>query len=250
MKLNMLNDFDKEACGTLFNLQHAFDGYTPKWRQNNICQYSIGIEIEIKFRHAYPDIFKQYILKKDYAPVNDLIKYKEVLYLKTIECGIPRGAGDYWEFSFNPVYNTSILVDMIELLIAKNLIPDGEHSLHITIGGLDRSENSYWILMILELLFINKSRLLENTWTKKGQSGIMERLYQGYEMRTLTMNKQTNIDKLFRILCSLLDNNTLITKMKNKSLSLGFNRQLDSMEIYHEKFNELRTWLKSQEKFI
>lgn len=241
-----MSDFDKEACYTVFNLSREF-GIIPTYRSNHMCEYSIGIEIEIKFRNAFPKIFEQYVIPKNYHPIDNLIKNKEDLYLKTIECGIPRGQDKYWEFSFNPVHNASLLVDQVEILTKAGLIPDGDHSLHITIGGIDKNENSYWILRILELLFLPyKERMLELNFNKKGLGGILERLYCGYEMRTLMMNKNTDMSRLFYVLDILLKGDSRIEIVKQEILKTGLPDEIwmpRTMEKYIDHFDELKIFV-------
>ncbi len=245
MKTIAMDNFDKIAQQTVCNLQDAFNRI-PSFRFDNVCKYSIGIEIEIKFRHAFPDVFKSHVLTNNLEAINDIIKDKEALYFKTIECGIPLGADKYWEFSFTPVHNTSLLVDQIEILSYANLIPSGDHSLHITIGGIDKSEKSYWILRIMELLYIKKERVISMNWNKKGLGGILERIYQGYEMRTLTMSRDTDMDELFRILIILLDSNHWKI-IKQKCLSLGLPDEIwmpKTIDIYYTHFDELKEFVK------
>jgi hypothetical protein len=232
--------FDQQAIITIENLEREFG--TNFLKQDSIISpYSIGIEIEVKFKYLFPEIHEKWFSKNKYEEYDDdfrrilntEIKYAEANILpklqKTIECGIPRGLDRYWEFAFNPVNDLSLTIQQIEILKELNLIPNGEHSLHITIAGLKPNNNVYWLLSYLELLFIDKSRIEKgfsktytkssDTWAKKGYGGICEKNHHdligcnvGFEMRTLTINENTDLVKLFSILAKYLN---MIHKKEN-----------------------------------
>ena len=221
-----------------------------------ISPYPVGLEIEVKFKYYFPEIHEKYFLDKGYLDYNgderDIIT-KEVTLAeiellkqlnKTVEAGIPKGNDKYWEFAFNPAYDLSLLYSQLEILRLANLLPEGEHSLHITIGDLKASKKVYHVLMVLELLFTNKERIqagynkdktFVGTWAKKGDAGIYKKTHHdltdsdgGVELRTLTIIVDHNgIDFGFFIILNELLNDIYQNKpnvllMKAESLLKEF----------------------------
>lgn len=159
-----------------------------------VSPYSIGIEIEVKWRDYFPELYQKYLLNKSFKEltVNEVRllteecnRQEEVLLPilnKVTQCGVNKGADKYWEFSFEPVTDIELLNRQLEILKLVGAIPGGYHSLHITIGGLKPSRDIFYALMIMELLMCTKERLysafnkenkkLSSTWAKKGYGGI------------------------------------------------------------------------------
>lgn len=277
-------NFDLETKQTISNLEKLLNK-SVLYKPSLISRYSVGIEIEIKFRYYFPELFKEYFEGKKYFEYSDtekdhisnLIKEAEIDLVKvldsTVKCGLEKGLDRYHEFNFSPVYDLSLLVYQIELLKKSNLIPPGEHSLHITIGDLVLSKNSYYILMILQLLFVNKDRIKggfskckynkNGTWAKKGRAGILNKnkydlinSENGVELRTLTIDENTDIYYLFTVFNFLLteiDNNHIIFELIiNKMETLGLPNKNwenpannpDIWNRYIETFDELSTYTK------
>ncbi len=227
--------FDQQALQTINNLKgllHKEHSIKPPLI---LSRYTIGAEIEVKFRYFFPSIFEEYFENKKWYEYNEderkhiteLITEaeKEIKPLldKTIIAGIPAGYDKYHEFAFNAVNDLTLLYYQIELLQKSNLIPlDGNHSLHLTIGNIDLTNDGYYILMVLQLMFLNKDRIIEgydnkkgmnSTWAKKGQAGILKKneydltnCDKGIEFRTLSINKDTDIYKMFKTLHFFLNN--------------------------------------------
>jgi hypothetical protein len=225
-------NFDYHGGKTVENLSSAFSIPVPNI-DDLFCPYSIGIEIEVKFRYYFPDIFDQYftdgkfdtLTQEEKLRISTLIAQQETIILpqleKVVYCGIPKGVDKYWEFSFNPVYNIKYLIQPILILKELNLIPSGRHSLHITLGGIKPTRTIYWILAYLQLLYIDKHRIQEAlekadigngySWGKKGLAGILhkfqsdlEECREGFEFRTLYIDDQSDIIGLFTTLNTLL----------------------------------------------
>jgi hypothetical protein len=206
-----------------------------------ISPYSIGIEIEVKFRYYFPEIFDKYF--KDGTPfinrseeeqhkINVEIAKQESILLPKLENTlgrIPRGGDKYWEFAFNPTYNITELSNLVEELRRDNLIPDGEHSLHITIGGIDTSKHMYYVLFLMELEFLKKERIASgfspkgwsDTWAKKGRGGIYIKRGDdligtdiGLELRTLMLYPEINLEYMLTRLINRIDDKNLSQKWK------------------------------------
>jgi hypothetical protein len=190
---------------------------------------SIGIEIEVKWRYYFPQLWEQYMSNCSYEDLlpderddltNRCVAIENVLRPKlraTAECGLPSGADKYWEFAFDPVTDVTLLDTQVQILRHHQLIPDGKHSLHITIGNLRITKDVYVLLLLLETLGCNPERIesgfnkkfpegLSLTWAKKGNGGLypkeLEDLKHGatraVELRTLEFD--TENDNLLEML--------------------------------------------------
>ncbi len=250
--------FDERARRTITNLEKEFNIKT-QYRKELYCQkFTIGIEIEVKFKYYFPDLYKQYfeggkwktLPYEDQCLINKEIDIFEESTLnklqKTIECGIPKGKDKYWEFAFNPVNDLSLLIKQIDILKAIDLIPPGRHSLHITIGGpswysvKETRPLTFYALMILELLFSDRERVADGfgpdkvsnaTWAKKGMGGILEKNeYElednivGFEFRSLILKDDTNLEDLFGMLIFIMTDPRgikLIEEIKKRMLLIG-----------------------------
>ncbi len=211
-------NFDYHGKKTVENLCAAFSISAPNI-DDLFCPYSIGVEIEVKFRYYFPQIFNEFfldgkfdtLLEEEKLRISIFIAQQESIILPqlqtTVECGIPRGVDKYWEFSFKPVNNIKYLAQQILILKQMDLIPSGRHSLHITLGGLKLTRTVYWILAYLQLLYIDKHRIQEAlehadkgngySWGKKGMGGILKKFESdldecttGFEFRTLYIDDQ------------------------------------------------------------
>ena len=89
---------------------------------------TIGIEVEVPFSSYFPGLWRSYGL--DRRPLRDMEAHElhafstecaaaEVTLRRrlalTVECGVPRGADRYWEFSFAPVRSVGLLVEQVRL---------------------------------------------------------------------------------------------------------------------------------------
>ncbi len=274
--------FDQSSSETINNLQSIFNNKIDDNKPSLLSNYSIGIEIEVKFRYYFPEIFKEYFIDKKWDEYNDIekeiisskIETNEKVLLPLLEstviAGIPKGNDKYWEFAFNPVNDLTLLYYQIEILKSNNLIPEGEHSLHISIGGLKPDKKLYHILMILELLFLKKERILSGfdfkkkmngTWAKKGRAGIFPKFKSdlidseiGSELRTLCIYNDTDVYSMFTILHYMLHNNCsdLINQVLNKMSEFNLpdvnweniHKNIDIWTRYHDNFEILSNFTK------
>lgn len=120
--------FNKQVIKTIDLLKNEFNIILEE-KTDLISDFTIGIEIEVKFQSYFPEIFDKYFKNKKYLQfteqekeniTNEIsITEKDILknLNKTIELGIPKGNDAYWEFAFNPVNN---LTDVLTLTNINN----------------------------------------------------------------------------------------------------------------------------------
>lgn len=279
--------FNEIALQNISNVSKHFETNIKRFEPIN-CNYSIGIEIEIKFKNYYPELFEKYFKNKkwdDYTfneknRINDIITKKEndtkikKNLEKVLELGIQKGNDCYWEFALDPVYDLSIILSQIELLKELKLMPSGDHSLHMTIGNIEKNEDIQWVLMLCEMLFSSKSRMLsgadkenKKTYFKKGLAGLLKKHWNlkecktAIEFRSLEIRIDNNLDhslthKKLSYLSELLNNidfrldeikrskkifNSLDLPLKN------WGNYKDNPEVwnkYYKNFNKIRSKLK------
>lgn len=247
-----MHKFDQCAVDTIKNLSREFN-IIPNSRPDYFSEFSMGIEIEVKFRYFFPELFQKYF--SDYNSYTEL-SYEEKDAIdaeiekaeesiqeklkKTVQCGIPKGVDKYWEFAFTPVYNISYLITQVDILNQAGLIPKGKHSLHITLGNTTLSPRKFWILLMLELLYCDKNRIQEGfskkyktmsaTWATKGESGILHKKSQdlldsdsGVELRTLQFDGTA--DTLYDILTKahhlIMNDQFAICEMRREAWKVG-----------------------------
>jgi hypothetical protein len=199
-----MSGFNKKALNVLEKVSEHFNTdltrYTPI--ESN---YSVGIETEIKFKYYYPELYERYFKGgrwKEYIPeqknaINEIVTYTETekgilsKLEKTKELGIKKGNDCYWEFALDPVTDLSLILTQLQLLIDLNLLPNGQHSLHITIGNMNKTVDSYWLLFICEMLFSSQKRLSSGinkekraTYFRKGESGLLVKRWRLVECKT------------------------------------------------------------------
>lgn len=237
---------NKIAVQTLNKLKKHFDFHagTPEIYAVN----SIGVEIEVKWRDYFPTLWEKYLKNSSYQQLSETDKYlltqecnqlEKILLPKleqTIQCGIPKGADKYWEFAFNPVTKLNLIIDQIQLLQVNHLIPEGRHSLHLTIGNMKISKDVYYLLLILELLTCDIERIqsgfnkdnakMSAAWGRKGLGGLFQKEARelkhnclvAVEMRTLELTSEISIKDLLIITSYYAD--IIIDKQNNISNSL------------------------------
>lgn len=160
---------------------------------------TIGIEVEVPFSSYFPHLWNNFrlnergvrdmdthelhALSRECAAAEQPLRHRLTL---TTECGVPRGADRYWEFSLAPVTNIRLLAEQVRLLTAAGVLPrDRRHSLHVTIGGLKASRDLYTLLGIVEVLHVEPERIrqgvdktrspIHSGWGRKGRSGLAEK---------------------------------------------------------------------------
>lgn len=233
---------NNQAQEVLNKLQDRFNYYPiSNNTYQSIC--SIGIEIEVKWRDYFPQLWDKYLKNTSYKELtpeqqealtldcNELEKDLIPLLEATIDCGIQKGADKYWEFAFDPATQMDLISNQVKVLQQVNLIPSGNHSLHITIGNLKDNKDSYYMLLLLEMLFSSKERIatgfhkdnanLSGTWSRKGMGGLFVKdkndLKYGYdtaiELRTLQLADNYDIENIVYLTSYLSDIN--YQKMNN-----------------------------------
>lgn len=275
--------FDEKAYIILDKLIKEFN-ILPNDYVETISPFTIGIEIEVKFKYYFPNIFENYFKNGKYINfstdekkyIDSLIDEEEInikpLLQKTLECGIEKGKDSYWEFAFPPVNDISILLKQLDVLQRKNLIPNGKHSLHITIGDIKKSKEIYWILSVLQILFcdvdriknsfkLNDEKLIAKTWARKGVAGIYQkdswRLKNsdyGVELRTLEFFSINDLESCFHFLIDMLckmkkgENIYLVDFLKNEMQKINLpdenwknpHENPDVWNLYINKFDMLK----------
>lgn len=246
------NNFDITSLDTIANLESTFQVSADSFA-SLVSSVSIGIEIEVKFKYYFPEIhnkyfsnFKEY-LALEYADkskikfeISEVEKPLQEQLFKTVECGIPHGLDRYWEFAFKPAYDISLICKQVDILNKLNLIPEGNHSLHINLGDTKLTPRMYWVLMTLELLYCSKQRIasgfsnnftyMSASWAKKGDGGILAKNCTdlqdsecGVELRTLQFNGDSNnLYNILKTLCFLLNGgDEIISFLKKESKEVG-----------------------------
>jgi hypothetical protein len=191
-----------------------------------------------------------------------------------IECGIPKGVDKYWEFALNPVNDLSLLAKQVSLLKASNLIPKGDHSLHITVGGINPSKKIYWVLAALELIFLEKSRIIDgfskkgnysDTWAKKGRAGIYRKNSfdlvdsdVGFEFRTLLLSDDMDLYYILKTMNELIESDGIfLNKLREEFLNIGLtdsnwetpSQNPDIWLKYVDNFDYLKKWTLKNNNF-
>lgn len=245
-------NFNDKALSTLNNVSNYFKKDLKRYKPI-ISNYSIGIETEIKFKYYYPELYNKFFKdgnwknfsteeKKD---INKIITYtenelgiKEKLE-KVLELGINKGKDCYWEFALDPVTDLSLILTQLNILIDLGLLPDGEHSLHITIGNLEKNVNTYWILLICEILFSSQKRLMSGNnkdrrkaYFRKGESGLLVKRWR-------LIDCETAIE--FRSVGLFIENGKI--SITHKKLSY-LNKLLNDSEFQTNEINKCKEVLK------
>jgi hypothetical protein len=182
---------------------------------------SIGIEIEMTWRQAFPEVAHRYpspsTLMKGSGPYRDFSNEydKEDKQLRPIlehiKKAIPRvGFDAYWEFSFLPTNNLGVTSAELSLLYdAAILRNDQEYSLHMTVAGIDNDRDAFAFLCGVEQAggtspqrIIEAAHSKKGSWARKGKGGALKRRPDellgdeevGYEFRTLSAQSEAQMN--------------------------------------------------------
>lgn len=191
-----MSKFNEKATATLHKVSEYFDkpirGFQPI-----PSPQSVGIELEVKFKYFFPELFEKYF--KDIAwqdrpsyqkkEIEKVVTEEEKDILakleKTKELGINTGNDCYWEFALDPVDDLSIILKQVHLLHDIGALPKGTHSMHITVGNVENDKNTYWLLLLSELLFSSESRMKagisekgRKAYFRKGTAGLLEKRFR------------------------------------------------------------------------
>lgn len=225
------------ALGILSNLVSHFRSSIDLMSVQSVwsAECPIGIEVEVKWRDYFPQLWDEYLADTSYQELSSDKKHELTSRCAALEefllprlkataaCGIEKGADKYWEFAFPPVTDVYILADQVNILKTEGLIPAGSHSLHVTVGGLHASRYSYYMLLLLEMLSCDANRIasayhatnskLSATWARKGLGGIYQKdagdlqygFSQAIELRTLALSNEMDVAKLLQTVSIISD---------------------------------------------
>lgn len=187
IRMTHMND---KATITIANLTSAFPIKPTTLAQTQCRIVPIGIEIEVPWRDYFPDLWVDGMPNID----DDLMESIKIecdrrevdlvpRLMKTVECGVPRGADRYWEFAFDPVTDVSLLATQVAIIRANGLIPGSNHSLHITFGGLEVTRDMHYIALVLESFACTSERIKRGflnegqskAWARKGFAGLFQK---------------------------------------------------------------------------
>lgn len=276
-----MTDYNKIALDTLNRVSTHFNTNLVRYDSIN-SNFSVGIEVEIKFKYFFPELYEKYFKNnswKHYSVEEQQIINEEIneeenrIGIKrklntTVELGIVKGMDCYWEFALDPVNDLSLIRTQLQLLKDLKLLPNGNHSLHITIGNKVKNENIHWSLLLCELLLSSPERIATGfdidkraTYFRKGESGLLEKRWRlvdcpsAIEFRSLELvvddDISITIDKLKYIHKILNDNNFLNDETNRCKLIFGqynlpninWKNYKDSPDIwnkYYENFDNIK----------
>lgn len=199
----MIND---RPIQTLQNLRTRFSPEPLNSFETAERTVPIGIEIECNWRSYFSDLWVEGFPNVDadtLARISTECSEREKILLprlmETVDLGVPKGADRYWEFAFDPVTDIGIVVEQAMILQRQGLIPLGhQHSLHITVGGINLTKDAHYMAMVLEAISSSPARILSafhpNSqqsvgWARKGNAGMFLKegshdLQHGYEFAT------------------------------------------------------------------
>lgn len=188
---------------------------------NNVSPLSIGIEIEMTWRQAFPKLSQRYPspstlskssqLYKDFSHAYDAQDKQLQPVLEHIKNVIPKvGVDAYWEFSFLPTHNMSVTSAELALLYDAGILRnDQEYSLHMTIAGITNDRDAFAFLCGIEQAggtspqrIIDAANSKKGSWARKGKGGALKRRPDelmgndetGYEFRTLSAQSEVQMN--------------------------------------------------------
>jgi hypothetical protein len=253
------NPINYRPLQTITNLLNTFPVQPPLRKSQGERTIPLGIEIEVPWRAYYPDLWIEGFPNVDPVVLDRIsqectLREKELLpnLVLAQQCGIPSGADKYWEFAFDPVTDVSILINQLDILKANKLMPQGKHSLHITIGGIKPTVDMYYVAMILEAFACDTNRIksafsITNTskgWARKGRAGLFEKqgshdLQHGYEygVEIRMLCTPDTSEKMFLLLNDAQSLSELVSDPSSQLPTSSWHKlkkQLMSILIYYE----------------
>jgi hypothetical protein len=218
---NVFNDAERFAAADRMRGELGLEIVEPAVHPESPS--TIGIEIEMTWRHAFPDIAAEWpspsTMEKDsdeyraFVLAYDAAHTKLSPTLEHIKNVIPRvGSDAYWEFSFFPSKNINVTSAELGILYDAGLLKDGEdYSLHMTVADIATDRDAFTFLCGLEQMGgTTPTRLLEaaeskkGAWARKGTGGLLRRRSNeligddavGYEFRTLVARSEEQVNTL------------------------------------------------------
>lgn len=223
---------DAARFGAITRLRHELSLPSIEVPAANRSVSTIGIEIEMTWRQAFPDLAvtwpepgsldRKSTSYQEFSRHFDSREKRLMPTLKHIENVIPRvGVDAYWEFSFLPTKNLSVTGAELAVLYDTGVLNDThDYSLHMTVAGIDNDRDAFAFLCGIELADgTNLDRLMaavtskKGAWARKGVGGIMKRRPSelmgedsvGYEFRTLSAQSQNQVNSLLDTAANLAD---------------------------------------------
>ena len=198
--------------------------------EQNTQPPSVGIEIEMTWTQAFEDMQGRWLEStdrpRDYLKTSPTFKEFSRQYnrndrnlrptLEAISSIIPRvGFIPYWEFSFLPTKDTSVIdAEVSTLYEAGILFEDIPYATHMTIANIPTKRDAYAILCALEQsggssadrLLLPSSSTRE-AWSSKGTGGLLKRApdelkgpdTKAYELRTLITTSPEQSKRVLRL---------------------------------------------------
>ena len=175
---------------------------------------TMGIEIEINWRHVFPELSESWGESRPKDADKDSPEYiafseeynrrdgqlKPVL--EDISKVIPHvGKDAYWEFSFLPTKHIGITLAELQTLYEAGILRDGEsYATHMTIASIDNERDAFAFICGIEIAGGTTPERIASAYTqgsydRKGKGGIHIRHpdeligddTSGYELRTLVV---------------------------------------------------------------
>jgi hypothetical protein len=185
---------------------------------------SIGIEVELQWRHILPDALADVLASGSWSEMSEQqqalfneqaepIGYPhQARCRETIALGIPsRGDDGLWEFSHRPARQYRTLVEEVRQLVEAGLVPESKAlSMHVTLGNVAADERAGTLLRALEIAGGSTAQRLltpnrSYSWARRGEAGVARRSSwklelgheQGFEFRSLAFQ---NLGQLSEVL--------------------------------------------------
>lgn len=208
-------------------------GLTPKDidSDDTMKKPSVGIEIEMTWRQAFQDMqdWKGATTRpkdldpespryKDFAERYDANDRQLRPLLEHVEQVIPRvGRDAYWEFSFLPVYDPTLLSLEVETLFELGILhKHEEYATHLTVAGVDNDRDAFAIMVACEMAGGTTPERLQaplrtqaGAWSRRHDvvGGLRRRAHHelygeatcGYELRTLVTKSPHQITEVVRL---------------------------------------------------
>lgn len=182
-------------------LLSSFPSQARRSLEGSIADYPlIGLEVEVRWSSFFPHVAAEFFKDgKSYYDLSEDDKRKlsaatsrsEAVLLPLLEAGLEaglkRGRDRYWEHVLPPTTDMLLQLEIIGVLVEYGLIPKGRHPLHLTIGSVKATRDTYFALLALELLTCDEDRILAGFhaeepalkpagWSKKGRAGIFTKV--------------------------------------------------------------------------
>jgi hypothetical protein len=192
---------DVAARGCLERLLSSFPGRTERPLVSNLYEPTgyplIGLEVEVKWSAFFPELYDRFLSNgrtyQDLSGIDSL----ELTRLTTkrereldihhkletaVACGMMKGRDCYWEHVFPPTTEPDVMCNIIDVLKSNGMLPNGTHSMQLTVGTVKATRTLYFGLLVLELRAADTARIMSAfhpiepvkpySWGKKGRAGI------------------------------------------------------------------------------